>query len=484
MRNVGIRHRNKQTAEFEARPTQVAILDQAGNTKRYDLETEQAELDWLLGRFATKYRVAEAGEDISSIPEHQVQWKKLKAGQSAEQFVTRQNPETKKPDIQVAHVPCEFDGYQAGDRVGLVLSGSSNPLAYALSRRGEEIGATAYRLNTKTIYEQRELKKREKDDDALTVAELVRDNVELFYPITRRDRETIALTEIYHQRQEVQRARIGCEQRMIQHLIGQIFMNPEGRYPERSVELLYGERKANDVIYQALVKEEKAREKELAKAVALFDVFNVLFANMVGVGVMIATRIIVAVKDVRLFATKHKMKAYMGAHVMQGGRFGDLPRGAQFPRRRAGMHANWHKDGRQALYLLADQFNKRPDSPWGQQLLKNKLHFRAVHPEAIEVEEPVVRFVEGRPVVTEKTRLRKIWTDGHVLNSAKWRTITQFVEVLWTDWTELERRIAAGLPPGDPSYSWMKPPVKQIEGGAIPEGTEQSEPTDVDESAA
>jgi hypothetical protein len=55
VRVIGIRHRVKKTAEGEARPTQVVILEN-GEPKTLELETETDELDFVLGRFPTSFR--------------------------------------------------------------------------------------------------------------------------------------------------------------------------------------------------------------------------------------------------------------------------------------------------------------------------------------------------------------------------------------------------------------------------------------------
>jgi len=271
---VGIRHRVKKTADGEARPTQICVVDDQEVPTKYDLEDEQAELDWLLGIFPTIYRAADADDDLSSFREHHIKWKKLRKGQEIQSLVMRH---LKGGSTEVAYVPDEYDGLKEGDRVGIVLSGSSNPLAYALSMRGDEIGATTHRLTTKLIKDKREELGRDKNDDALTLAELVRDQPEIFYPVTARDRDAIRLAEIYKQRQEIQRARIGCEQRMRQHLLGSTFLSKEGHYPQGSLDLLLKERKANDLIYQSLVEEEKARSKELEQAIEKYDVYREVF---------------------------------------------------------------------------------------------------------------------------------------------------------------------------------------------------------------
>lgn len=113
-------------------------------------------------------------------------------------------------------------------------------------------------------------------------------------------------------------------------------------------------------------------------------------------------------------ATQAKLKQFCGVAVTQDGRF---------PRRRAGSVANWHPDARQALYLLADQFNRQSNrTPWGRMLLEYKTKLRTAHPEVVEE--------DGK----------KRYTDGHIHKMALWRTVTKFVEWLADQWSDLARR--------------------------------------------
>jgi hypothetical protein len=82
--------------------------------------------------------------------------------------------------------------------------------------------------------------------------------------------------------------------------------------------------------------------------------------------------------------------------------------------------SNWSPAARQAMYLLAEQWVKRPDSFWGRKLKENKARLRVIHPEILEV--------EGK----------KRYTDGHIHKMACWRTATQFVRKLANDWIKLE----------------------------------------------
>lgn len=133
-----------------------------------------------------------------------------------------------------------------------------------------------------------------------------------------------------------------------------------------------------------------------------------------------------------------KLAAFCGVHVLRGGKYQDVPPEKSFPRRRGGALANWNTLARQALYLLGDQFNRRPDSPWGQRLIAAKARLRAIHPE---------------PVVVKKNgpddKGTKRYTDGHIHKMAIWRTLTRFVSWLFREWRRLERRqqAAAAAPP-------------------------------------
>jgi len=359
-RYIGIRHRVKWTAEGEARPTMVAIREEE-RVKTYVLENDTAELDFVLGRFQ------------------------------------------KRKDN-------EPEGLKPGDVVAMILGGSGDRLAFALSKRGEEIGAKVLRLPPFTLKERRDASP--KDEDHLLLSHLVEANPELFQPVGVRDRELIRLREAYRARRDAMKDRIACEQRLYQQFIGRIFLNEDGGYPEGLIEDVYDREKASDKILNALLEEEAARESELKRVVRCLDVWKNIFAEIEGVGEVIAAGIIAAIGDIRRFETPAKLKAYLGVHVFPDG---------SFPRKRSGAVANWSPEGRQALFLLGDQFNYRPDSEWGKRLREFKKAYRGRHPE----------------VVMENGKKR--YTDAHIHKLGRWRTLTRFTERLWKDWTRLEQ---------------------------------------------
>jgi len=300
------------------------------------------------------------------------------------------------------------NGLQEGDRVGMMLGGSGDNFAFALARHGQDIGASIFRVPAFVVVNLFG-KDRDKNDDAERIANLLAQRPDLFYQVLERDLDVIWLRECLRARIDAMKARIACEQRLGQHLTGTIFCSPEGYYPEGAIEKQFDELKANDVIYLALLKEETKRERELIKACEALDLYQQLFAPIEGCGPMIASRIIGAVVDIRRFETKPQFRAFCGVHVQNG----------RFPRRRTNEVANWSGDCRQALYLLGEQFNRRPGSEWGQKLLAAKGKYRAAHPE----------------VITENGK--KHYTPGHIHKMATWYTLGKFAEWLFGAWWKL-----------------------------------------------
>lgn len=476
-RYIGIRHRTKKTKEGEARPTIVLIRNESGTQLDYELAIEDDELAFAHGRFVTKWRMAEDGEDLSNVPV----WQQRKVG---------------KGDKIKTHIAVSWDGLMKGDVVTMMLGGSGDNFAFALSRKAEEVGATVQRCSGKTLIEERG--DRAKDEDALTLAELGRDKPELTYKCEVRDRRYITVRELWFLLRDAMKYRIACEVQLYQRLNGERFRREDGLYPEGSIEDAINERKSNDKIFQGLLAQEKKIESELIDALEATTVWPLFRTEEYkGCGPRTVARLIASIVDIRRFIAKpdevelqrlkqqcavierdfandlarvsladcpftsmgqqkywkiqkvrsqkqkegkyaeaarldslidmHKKRhqlrqkaerqsenrlvAFCGVHVMSDGKF---------PRRRAGQTSNWSPAARQALFLLAEQWVKRPDSYWGRKLKENKAALRGRHPEVV--------LVEGK----------KRYTDGHIHKMACWRTATQFVRKLASDWVKLE----------------------------------------------
>lgn len=348
MRVIGIRHRVKQTAEMEARPTQIVVVDGKTTTRR-DLKDEREEF-----------------ELVQSI--------------------------------------------QPGDTIAMAMGGSGDYLAYAASRIAKKRGARVMRIPPFRLKEVRA--DASKDDDALLFSRLVVEEPSYFYAVGDIDTDHILMREQYRAWQDTMKARIACQQRLYQRVIGNIFTGDDGIFPEGGIEKAFDAAKASNAILQNLEREEQEALKALSKTLTKrHKVYQKIFEPIVGVGPSLAARIIHPVQDIRLFAKGPQLKKYLGVHVLPDG---------TFPRRRAGQVANWHNEARTGLWLLAKQFNYRPESEWGVKLREAKELVKKEHPEPVKGESGAMK-----------------WTPSHIQKTASWRVLGWFVEDVHKKWWEL-----------------------------------------------
>src|ERR1035437_6995742 len=133
-----------------------------------ELDTEDDELDFVLGILPTKYRPVTLEDKLSDFNERHIKWHKLKKGETAEL------PEafTRKDDKNVVYVaekvPTSYDGFRTGDTTVMMLGGSGDMLAYALARQAEKIGAYVSRISAFNLKKMRN--NASKDEDATLLA--------------------------------------------------------------------------------------------------------------------------------------------------------------------------------------------------------------------------------------------------------------------------------------------------------------------------
>lgn len=287
-----------------------------------------------------------------------------------------------------------------------ILGGSGRILMFALSRKAEKIGAKVLWVSSGLLKKFRE---GDKEKDAKNVAKLFIKQPDLFHEVTIKDRELINLRYKLDARTDIMKDRIACEQRLRAREIGKILLccDEESLYPEKELEDILAENKASNNTYSTLTAEEKAQEKELITCISAMDVYKNIFEPIEGCGPMIASRIIAFVGNIRRFDSNvARFKAYCGVHLRDG----------KFARRRNNEEANWLNEIRQAMYLLGEQFNRRPSSVWGIKFREYKEKIRATHPEAIG------------------ENGKKKYTPIHIHKMAKWRTLTKFAEWLFREW--------------------------------------------------
>lgn len=455
-RTIGIRHRRKKTAEDEARPTQITIIED-GKEKSYKLVDDQAELDFVFGQLPIAFRdIDYSMDDLAGFAPHHVKWDELEKGEEAPSVPERFLKRVGKKVFLVVKVPSAYEGLAPGDTVGMMLGGSGDMLAYAVVRRAEEIGAHVCRIPPFSLKSERA--EDSKDDDSVLLAHLVATKPHLFYGVQSRDKKVILVRELYRQRMDAQKARIACELRFHQVFVGQIFTAVAA---EAEIEKQFEKAKANDPILQNMFAIEKEADKKLKTAIEDLDVYNRVFSPIEGVGPQTSARIIAGIVDIRRFADRDKFVAFCGTSPSRDGKF---------RRQRRNEVGNWSPSVRQGLYLIiSDQANKRPNSEWGKRLREVKAKLREKHPVPTKIiietyvkenGERVTKYFDappdhlypkkgvpatktehvgaGVPVrrVTRKVALR--YTDGHIHKMAVWKTATKLARYMYGEWTKLE----------------------------------------------
>lgn len=419
-RKVAIAHRVKARivdgVAVEALPTRVLIVDAEQNLELYlDLKDEADELAFITGTFVTQWR--KEGEE---------------------------------------KVPATFEGLKGGDTVLMTLGGSGDPLAFALSRQGEKVGFMLHRMAPWALRAMRGEKPadQEKRDmsELMTLVKAWIDKSATFHRCDAADRERIFVSASYQAFKEVQEARMGQVARLRQSVIGKLFMGPDGLYEEGVPKLrlllmkfheglaqIFPKKSKPVAVLEALMTAEAAAKRDLEQAVEASRLW-VLFEPVPGIGPSIAGALIASIGDMRKFQTEAKFWAFCGLHTLRtdGKKFavGEKPLGGIMARRRVGQLSNWQPKAKQALYLLADQFNRRPVSYWGQKLIENKKIYREKHPEMVKNEAGKQRF-----------------NDGHIHKMALWKTLRQFTRWLYREWTRLEN---------DPNYAVKQPWEKVV----------------------
>ena len=173
------------------------------------------------------YRDAESAEEADSVPERWRKERTLKKAEDPADFDPQLLKRTKGGRYKIAQVPAEYEGLKSGDNIAMVLGGSGDLVAHALSKRDELIGASVYRIPSFILSDERP---GEKEEDAHNLA-LLLDNPELFYQVEPRDRDTIYLRQAFDYRTDAMKARIACKQRLIQRARRGGLCRPRRRVP-------------------------------------------------------------------------------------------------------------------------------------------------------------------------------------------------------------------------------------------------------------
>ena len=417
-RIISVIHRLKQTVDHEARPTLVLIIE--GEKRQcLELETEREEFHFLTS----------AGD-----------YERL--------------------------------GLRADDSVLTRLGGSGDRLSFAMSRRLEECGGTIFRIPSFRLKEFRDteayrvLEGKATEETALLQL-LWEKTPEHFFECRVRDREIIRVSELYKNFKDAQRERMACAGRLRARLVGSLFLSEDGKYPEGKIEDWFDAQKATDQIYLNLEAEEKQAKAMLERALKQTRIAD-LFEGVTGCGPSIIGGLISAIGDIRRFERAEQLVSYLGLAVLKEdgtkAKKGERIEKGRFMRALRGVRTTYNRNGRQTLYTLSDQFNRRPDSEWGKYFLANKAYYREKHPHTVLIE---VATVEGKQVETGRTfalepgafekkgskylvmnpengelievRGKQRYYPGHIHKMAVWKTLREFVIWLHGAWTAFEK---------------------------------------------
>jgi len=371
-RIVAIRHRMKALASGEVNPTEILIRDLAtGSEQILKFLSQDEELLFLHGQY-------QAEKDGPLI------------------------------------------GLHAGDLVATMLGGSGDAFVFALAGHYLKQDVTFIRTPSFRIRDYRP----DPDDssqDVYVIADMAQADEEDFYPITEKDLQFIFITQAWPAYERAMKARMAYTQRLAKISHDEAYVLASDIAP-REVFDKKGKRKGvTDAGLEALEKEESLRLHALEHALGELDIYRDIFEPIEGIGPKLAGRLISAIIDIRRFPDEAKLMAYLGVHTIADGD----SRG--FPRQRRGQRANWNSTARQALFLLAEQANKRPGSKWGQELRSAKARLRAKHPLPIKIPRKVGVDGDGETLVTK-------YSDAHIHKMASWRMATRFVRYLYRAW--------------------------------------------------
>lgn len=389
-RIISFAHRIKFTKAGEPRPSIVAVSD-GRKVVEHKLETELDEFDFIQGQFPTSYRKVLPNEDLTVFHDWQI---------------------NRSKDGTPLKVPDQFDGLQPSDTIVTYFGGSGGAFCYAAFRKLKEINGQVLRIKPVQLKKARESNDKEKDHQLLL--RLFNKQPEMFCPMVDKDADLIFLHHAFMAREEIKKARIACGQRIETSLIGRTFFSQQGGYPEGGLAKALIDAKANNLIFQGLEAEEKKQNRELEKIVRGLPVWEQIFEPIAGVGPVIAAGLIIAIGDIRRFETPAQLKRFLGCCPNEQGCLLRLKDG-------------YNPFGRQALYLLVDQFNRRPDSIWGQKLREYKVKLRMAHPEKVM-----------GPSRSDPSKQVSRYSDGHIHKMAMWATLGKFLEWLHREWTRIE----------------------------------------------
>jgi hypothetical protein len=290
---------------------------------------------------------------------------------------------------------------QPDDIIAVGLSGKSDLICIALSKKAEEIGAQVYRIRYTHDIEE---------DEAVFLAKLVESCVGKFRLIDSRERDMLLLQFLVTSYLHEKKYAVRLEQHLRSNAIGIVFCEGNIAKADESTAKM---RTCLESSKQRL----REIEEKIKQVLERIDVYNKVFEQVEGCDHLIAAQLISAIHPIESFDSEYFLKKFIRIHkfLAHPGFFWEITMGR-------------NTSARETLFMLSLEFEKLPESRWGKMYSQYMQRFRQNHPAPVRKK---VRYGVMRRVVTQ-------YTDEHIESLARWRTISRFVEWLFLAWKKAE----------------------------------------------
>ncbi len=333
----------------------------------------------------------------------------------------------RKPEILITLAGGEFskdkldllEKLGPDDKLFLEFAGGSDKFARAASRKDSQV------LRVPTfVFKNFRQENKLGNEIHLALMKMAKKSPESFYPMQKVDEDITHLRFLSRAYWIIQkRIRIPTQLRL-SGVYRDLFLL-ENDIEGVDLESRLKEEFADLPLFQAALNEEKRFEEGIKDCLKQIPVYKEVFVPIKGCGHLIAGRIIGEIVDIKRFPSKHHLKSYARLHHNLDG---------TVPRREKGKVSSGNDYLRDGVYQFCDQTNRRPDSFWGQKLLKRKQY-------------ELDKIFPDMSKVTVKTKgVQKFYSDGvneiafgHIHNKAKRYVGQKFLECIYSRWNEFER---------------------------------------------
>lgn len=296
--------------------------------------------------------------------------------------------------------------FKPGDELFSEMGGSSDNICAAVAARG----CAVWRIPTFELKHLREEMGLGKDQTAQALHRLAVRDPHQFYPMRESDLKILQLRVRTRGYIMVQRdVRIKTQLRLLalqrdERLVEAL---PEATRDDQKKYLL------GNPIFKGAQEFEDQLKREVGELLKGIPVYGAVFANIKGIGPLIAGALIAEMGDIRRFRSAAALKAYAGYHLSDAGT------------RPVRGQEHWNANLKQAVFKAVESFEKQKGSPWQELMATRKAYEKAQHPDKERY--------EGKDGVM-KTR----FNPGHHRNRAKRYVGQKFLVHIWTEWARFE----------------------------------------------